>query len=171
MYDACYCVIITFSSAFTARFIPVSKSPFHCFYEQLYPHFTCGQHISHIQSLFSDGNSLHLKYQSRPKIRPRSFVQIWVPKFNLHQPYLDETKVFPISMEGWELKNPPQKYFPIFMHTVYPLLMIMKINAKALHFLGCPFLTRPLRAATVMSSCWICSSSRARLHNHNSLAK
>ena len=41
--------ITTCSIAFTTRFIPFPESPFHCLYEQPYPHFTCGRHISLIQ--------------------------------------------------------------------------------------------------------------------------
>ena len=66
----CFYVIITFSIAFTTRFIPVPKSPFHCFYEQPYPHFTCGQHISHIQP-----TSVRLQYCLSNMIQGQKHVQ------------------------------------------------------------------------------------------------
>ena len=140
----CFYVIITFSIAFTTRFIPVPKSPFHCFYEQPYPHFTCGQHISHIQPSSVRLQYWPLKYDSRAKTRPRSSFQIWVQECNSHWTIYTvfrwrtcTTNFSLLSMYGWiwpmpiakKIVKTQQKNIPKLLCTTSPVLMIMKINA------------------------------------------
>ena len=74
---------------------------------------------------------------------------------NMHHQLLPPEYVWmDMANAHWQknCENPAEKYSQTFMHNV-PRSDDNEDKCPAPHFLGCPFLTRPLRAATVMSSC------------------